>query len=263
MTDSDPDPDKYDLYDYYIGTDLKECSEKYNTLFLKANTKRDVVKLIEDLLSYEVCGISPKSTFAEDFDSTELEDESLKFNEWMIEWGSKKTPLEMINGYSLFEYKLLLFESFRFEHMNYLLKIFNGIETVPCRHLGYDNPFEILLYGSPKLICAEILNNCYRLISYSATFQEQKTTIENEDDYTPPVRAAELAGKLGISESTISNRSRPLGKLFHRYAEMQGTKTPRLPYKELYEVCRSTVLRSEKAEDLKINSINDLIGLWM
>jgi hypothetical protein len=92
-----------------------------------------------------------------------------------------------------------------------------------------------------------------------------KPDTPTDETHTPPVSATELSEILCVSKATLSNKSRPLGKFFKSECEKQNTKTPRLRYEDLFNAIREPVRRSrqEGAEDLCINSIDDVKDLWM
>lgn len=87
----------------------------------------------------------------------------------------------------------------------------------------------------------------------------------SDDTHTPPISAAELASKLCVLPSLISNQQRPLGKLFNKCREDQGVNNPRLEYDALWTVARESVRRSHQpgAEDLVLNDRDDLVRLFM
>lgn len=169
-------------------------------------------------------------------------------------YGFKSLPGLIANG------NILNIENFRYK---------NRLEGTPGNSLK--DCFE---YWFRKITGDAFIDDYWKYLKGEITIEEldgiiypdtKKKPELNEDDYTPPVTAAELAGTFGISKSSFSNRKRPLGKLFHKYADEQSTNKPCLPYDELYPPLRDAVRKSKsnKAEDFKLNSVDDLIAAFL
>ncbi len=94
-------------------------------------------------------------------------------------------------------------------------------------------------------------------LRYDAAIEEQKRLIEYErnfetgkkidkKNFTSSITAARLAKALNISNATISNFNRPLGKYFQICCKKQNTKSPRLNLDDLLPLAQESMRRSRK-----------------
>jgi hypothetical protein len=126
-----------------------------------------------------------------------------------------------------------------------------ALDTKKIQAFYFDNPFDLAINSG-------IVINPYEKDDFHILATCYDTQILDHlimPKVTPPVGAAELARRLGVSKSIMSSDARPLGKLFRKYCSEQKTKSPQIPYEELFNVARGFLVNRGE----KINRINDLI----
>ena len=164
------------------------------------------------------------------------------------------------------------------KYLNIIEEAFQGIDKVdiykcPTTKMGDINIFRYITEGTYfQLFKPDETVNLY---FNSNTFIKEWRKIagyesngDNEysvDKYTPPVTKAELSQKLSLSIASVSNKDRPMGRIFNEYCILQGTDRPRLPYDKLYPIARECIRRSRQngADELNVNTVNDLIDLFV
>lgn len=110
----------------------------------------------------------------------------------------------------------------------------------------------------PEYVIDTFLNDPIFADHFSRTHSVAKFSSKNR---TRPLTKSALAKNLGLSQSSVINSNRPMGKFFHKHASEQKTKSPRLPIDEEFFGLVIECLRrakSETAESLEIKTINDL-----
>lgn len=247
---------------YFAGSNYHS---KFLSLFAKAKTAEDIVALIHSLC-FEFSLISQTGT------------DITREAELLFEWGVKYVLPGMgqfDDPEKLCDYNLNLIYDNRERLNRTLSQFFTDFSKHDYTHLGYtNNPFSTIMFGK---ITEESIREAWDLLSLEKNIisdtgaAKEASVIDPEtcsnitaNTHTPPVTAAELASVLGVSKATLSNKDRPLGKLFDKYRRIQNCMNPQLPYEELYPVVRKSVRRSRSptAEDLTLNSIEDLKDLW-
>lgn len=109
---------------------------------------------------------------------------------------------------------------------------------------------------------AQLNLNCLPILKSSSSGSAEPGKMKiTDDNYTPPLRAAQIYSVLGINRGCL-NAEKPLGKFYKKCATIQGNPSPRLPWGEFWAIAKSAVERSKSEIDREfladINSFKEL-----
>ena len=121
-----------------------------------------------------------------------------------------------------------------------------------------DNPYYAATLQS---IVDEAQLNLDCLLSLTSSDRGAGVPEINDENDTPPLRAAQIYSVLGIDRGCL-NAKKPLGEFFNKYATIQGKTAPRLPWKDFWAIAKATVERSKSEVERELladlNSFKEL-----